>query len=405
MKATPGSDAVERQDVIMRFPLHLPGVAIVSTCAMLFVSPNESPLSAQTRMSAPRFALRVPTAPTVANGETGAFLVYELHLTNTVAQQWTVQKIEVLSGTPNPRVLQTLEERELVTAIVRPGTAIPADQRRVFAGGAWGVVMMWVPVDRAAPPASLSHRVTFALDATAGAAARELQGGEAEVRRETVTIGPPLRGGPWRAGGFTNTSPHRRAMFGYGGDASINARFAIDYAKLGADDRPFTGERTRNDNWHAYGQEVLAVADGRVTAIHDGVADNTFPGPSGPPNLDAILGNHIILEIGPRLYATYAHLKPGSLRVAMGQRVTRGQVIGLVGNSGNSSAPHLHVQLSGAPDVTSDGVPYAHGAFDVVGRCQQTGPTLADQTCAHVPPETHRGEIPLNGMLVHFREK
>ena len=43
-------------------------------------------------------------------------------------------------------------------------------------------------------------------------------------------------------------------------------------------------------------------------------------------------GNHIILEIGPRLYATYAHLKPGSLRVAVGQRVTRGHVIGLVGN-------------------------------------------------------------------------
>jgi len=389
----------------MRFPLHLPAVAIVSTCAMLIASPNESPLSAQTRMSAPRFALRVPTAPTVANGETGAFLVYELHLTNFVAQQWTVQKVEVLSGTPNPRVLQTLEERELGSAIVRPGTTIPADQRRVFAGGAWGVVMMWVSIDRSAPPASLSHRVTFALDATAGAAARELQGGETAVRREMVTIGPPLRGGPWRAAGFTNTSPHRRGMFGYGGDATINARFAIDYAMLGEDDRAFTGERTRNENWHGYGQEVLAVADGRVAAIQDGVADNTFSGPSGPPDLDAIRGNHIILEIGQRLYATYAHLKPGSLRVAMGQRVTRGQVIGLVGNTGNSGAPHLHFQLSEAQDVSSDGVPYAHASFDVVGRCQQTGPTLADLTCAHVPREMHRGEIPLNWMLVRFHER
>jgi murein DD-endopeptidase len=289
---------------------------------MLLVSPNESTLSAQTRMSAPRFSLRVPTAPTVANGEAGAFLVYELHLTNTVAQQWTVQKVEVLSGT---RVLQTIEERELGSAIVRPGTTIPADQRRVFAGGAWGVVMMWVPVDRGAPPASLSHRVTFAFDNAAGATVRDLQGGEAAVRRETMTIGPPLRGGPWRAAGFTNTSPHRRAMFGYGGDATINARFAVDYLKMGDDDRPFTGERTRDENHHGYGQEVLAVADGRVAAIQDGVADNTFSGPSGPPDLDAIRGNHIVLEIGPRLYATYAHLKPGSLRVAMGQRVTRPQ--------------------------------------------------------------------------------
>jgi murein DD-endopeptidase MepM/ murein hydrolase activator NlpD len=367
---------------------------------------NALPLSAQTRMSAPRFTLRVPTAPTVANGETGAFLVYELHLTNFAAQQWTVQKVEVLSGTPNPRVLQTLEDRELGLAIVRPGTTIPAAERTIFAGGAWGVVMMWVPVDRGAPPASLSHRVTFALDNAAATAVRDLQGGEAAVRRETATIGPPLSGGPWRAAGFTNASPHRRgSMFGYGGDATINARFAIDYVKMGDDDRPFTGERTRNENHHGYGQEVLAVADGRVAAIQDGVADNSFSGPSGPPDLDAIRGNHIILEIGPRLYATYAHLKPGSLRVATGQRVKRGQVIGLVGNTGASAAPHLHFQLSEAPDVTSDGVPYAYGAFDVVGRCQQTGPALADQTCAHVPAEIHRDEIPLNGMLVQFRER
>ena len=372
---------------------------------MMIASPIESPLSAQTRLSAPRFALRVPTAPTVTHGEAGAFLVYELHLTNFVAQQWTVRKVEVLSGTPNPRVLQTLEDRELELAIVRPGTTIPAAERTAFAGGAWGVVMMWVPLDRGAPPASLSHRVTFALDHAAGTPVRELQGGEAAVRRETVTIGAPLRGGPWRAGNFTNGGAHRRAsLFGYGHDATINSRFAIDYLKMGEDDRPFTGERTRNENHHSYGQEVLAVADGRVAAIQDGVTDNTFSGPSGPPALEAIRGNHVILEIGPRVYATYAHLKPGSLRVATGQRVTRGQVIGLVGNTGASGAPHLHFQLSEAADVTSDGVPYAHASFEVLGRCQQTGPAPWDQTCTHVPPEMHRGEIPLTGMLVRFTE-
>src|SRR5574341_1061865 len=93
---------------------------------------------------------------------------------------------------------------------------------------------------------------------------------------------------------------------------------SIDYTKHGADDRLFTGERTRNENWHGYGQKVLAVADGRVAAIQDGLA----------------------------------------------------------GNTGASAAPHLHFQLSEAPDVTSDGVPYAHASFDVVARCRQTGPTF-----------------------------
>jgi hypothetical protein len=137
---------------------------------------------------------------------------------------------------------------------------IPPDQRRVFAGGAWGVVMLWVPVDRAALPASLSHRVTWGVDTGAGPVAREQQGGEAPVRRETVTIGPPLRGGPWRAGGFTNGAPHRRAIFGHGDDATVNARFAIDYVKIGEDDLAFTGDRTRNENHHGYGQEAIAVS-------------------------------------------------------------------------------------------------------------------------------------------------
>lgn len=384
--------------------LHSRVVAILSTGAMLFAGAHEFPLSVQTRLSAPRFALRVPHSPTPANGETGAFLVYELHLTNYVAQPWTLQKVEVLSGAPNTPVLHTLEEAELRLAIMRPGTTIAADQRQVFAGGAWGIVMMWVPVDRAAPPATLSHRLTFAPDNAAGAVASELLGGETTVRRSTVTIGPPLRGGPWRAANFTNAAAHRRAIFGYGGDATINARFAIDYLKVGDDDRPFAGDRTQLENHHSYGQEAIAVADGLVVAMSDGLPDNIpFARGQGPPDLTTIAGNHVFLEIAPRVHALYAHLKPGSLRVVKGQRVKRGEVIGLVGSTGNSAAPHLHFQLSEDPSPRSEGLAYTHEVFDIVGRCQQTGPAPFDQTCARVPRESHRGEIPLNGMMIQFR--
>src|SRR5215208_5890518 len=106
----------------MRRLRHWRPLAIISACAMLITWPNESRLSAQNTAPTPRFALRVPHPPTVANGESGAFLVYELHVTNFVAQQWTLQKVEVASGTPNPRVLHTLAEGELGLAITRPGT-------------------------------------------------------------------------------------------------------------------------------------------------------------------------------------------------------------------------------------------------------------------------------------------
>ena len=387
----------------MRLPHHWRSALVVSVCALLISSGASRP-SAQNPVPTPRFALRVPNPPTVVNGEGGAFLVYELHVSNFVPQPWTLQKVEVLSGPLGPRVLWTVEERDLGLAITRPGSAIPADQRRVFAGGAWGVVMLWVPVDRGALPTSLWHRLTLAFDTGSGPAERELQGGEVAVRRESVTIGPPLRGGPWRAGNFSNTAPHRRAIFAYGGEATINARLAIDYTKLGEDNQAFTGERTRNENWHAYGQEVLAVADGLVVETRDGLADNTFSGPApGGPNLETLLGNHVFLEIAPRVYAGYAHLKPGSLRVKKGERVKRGAVIGLVGNTGNSGAPHLHFQLSEDPSIRSEGLAYKHDAFDVVGRC--TGPTPAEQRCARVPAETHRGEIPVQGMMVQFRDR
>jgi murein DD-endopeptidase MepM/ murein hydrolase activator NlpD len=91
------------------------------------------------------------------------------------------------------------------------------------------------------------------------------------------------------------------------------------------------------------------------------------------------------------------------LRVSKGQRVTRGQLMGLVGNSGNSGLPHLHFQLSEGPNITSEGLPYTHDAFEVLGRCQMAGPTPAEQTCARVPVEIHRGEIPLQGMMIRFR--
>ncbi|MFI8303996.1 M23 family metallopeptidase [Streptomyces sp. NPDC085927] len=72
-----------------------------------------------------------------------------------------------------------------------------------------------------------------------------------------------------------------------------------------------------------------------------------------------LMGNYIILDLGDGVYAAFAHLRRGSLRVAVGDRVTAGQEIAECGNSGNSSEPHLHFQLMDGPDVmTARGVPF-----------------------------------------------
>ena len=79
-------------------------------------------------------------------------------------------------------------------------------------------------------------------------------------------------------------------------------------------------------------------------------------------------GNHIVLEIAPGVYAFYAHLQPGSLKVKVGDKVTAGAVIALLGNTGNSTAPHLHFGLVDSPDfLNGEGLPFVIDRFTVTG--------------------------------------
>jgi murein DD-endopeptidase MepM/ murein hydrolase activator NlpD len=85
--------------------------------------------------------------------------------------------------------------------------------------------------------------------------------------------------------------------------------------------------------------------------------------------LETVGGNHVILDLGGGHYAFYAHLQPGSLRVKQGDKVKKGQVLGLVGNSGNSTEPHLHFHISNSNSpLGSEGLPYALQSFEVEGK-------------------------------------
>jgi murein DD-endopeptidase MepM/ murein hydrolase activator NlpD len=174
-------------------------------------------------------------------------------------------------------------------------------------------------------------------------------------------------------------------------------RFAIDYVKLGDDNFAFSGDRSVLTNHHAYGADVLAVADGVVMDVQDGIPDRVGPPlPSYPFDLT---GNRIVLDIGQTRYATYSHLKPDSIRVKVGQRVKRGEVIALLGNSGNAPVPHLHFQVQDAPRLATEGLPYRHESFEVLGHCQQA--PIAGQ-CTRTAAVIRRNEIPLNNMIVQF---
>ena len=321
----------------------------------------------------PPIEVRIPFAPVPAtiNGQT--VLAYELHITNFLPREITLNHIEVLGDAPDRKPILSYEGNELIGTIRQYGVSSqPADPRKI-PGGFRAVVHLWVRLDNSQPvPRSLHHKLSLSVPVSDGKIEdRNLDTAGLEVSRTpALVISPPLGEGIWIAGnGPANTSLHRRAAILLGGETHLPERFAIDWVKLADDGMPWHDDPKVNLNWYSYGVEVLAVADAIVASVKDGIAENVPLSPTRavPITADTIGGNNVTLALGNGAFAFYAHLQPGSLRVKPGDRVRRGQVLGLLGNSGNSDAPHLHFHISDRNSLGSEGLPYLFNSFEVLG--------------------------------------
>jgi murein DD-endopeptidase len=375
----------------------------------LFLGLHPTPALAQAPPNAP-VEIRVPLPPTPVKANGRTVLAYEIHVTNFQARDITLNRVEVLAADAASRPVISLKDDGLLAAINRPGPSATVTDKRVIGGGLRAVVYMWLAFDNpGAVPRSLRHRLLFTVTGADGKNEdRDMEAAVVEVvQKPPVVMSAPLKGGIWLAGnGPSNTSEHRRAMIPVFGQPRIAQRFAIDWLKLGDDGKGFHGDPKVNANWYGYGADVLAVADGVVTDVKDGIRENV-PLESQravPITLDTIAGNHVILSIGDGRFALYAHLQPGSLRVKPGQRVRRGQVLGLLGNSGNSDAPHLHFHIgSDNSALAAEGLPYVLESFSLLGRTTvddvfERGWTPA----AGITPEKRQHEIPEENQVIKF---
>ncbi|MDQ0113291.1 M23 family metallopeptidase [Paenibacillus harenae] len=120
-------------------------------------------------------------------------------------------------------------------------------------------------------------------------------------------------------------------------------RYAYDYV-IEKNGYSYEGDRAINESYYAFNEDVAAPAEGVVVAAVDGISDNN---PVGTVNEDQPAGNMVTIEHSNGEYSTIAHLKQGSVKVKIGDTVTAGQLIGKCGNSGNSTEPHIHFQVSG----------------------------------------------------------
>ncbi len=135
------------------------------------------------------------------------------------------------------------------------------------------------------------------------------------------------------------------------------------------------------NEYYCWGQEVHAPCGGTVVKAEDGHKErartNLFSDMSDAyknahcfdPKKDdirSVAGNYIIIEYRDNIYAALCHLQTGSVQVSAGQSVKKGEVIGRVGHSGNSFAPHLHFQLMDSSDIAAaNGLPCAFEQYEV----------------------------------------
>ena len=338
-------------------------------------------------------------------------LVYELVITNAGTATATLQTIEVVSGDTPAKVLATFEGDALLSRLrdAGRGPKITAPQIE-FSGTRLFLVDFTLDKDSRVP-ATLLHRFHLLAAGPPGsppeqAVAQTYTIAPIAVGTDVTVLGPPVAGKGWAAfnGCCEAGGVHRGTGLPVNGQMHYAQRFAIDWIQLGADLKIFHGDEKDVKNYPCYGAKVIAVADGTVVETLS-TLDDQGPGQLPDPKtmtLENVDGNHVVLDLGHNKYAFYAHLQKDSVLVKKGEHVKRGQVLGLLGNTGNSSAPHLHFHLmDGTSVLGSSGLPYVIDSFAVAGELSgEVDGKWSKDLSAH--PSGRKSEFPLDLTVVNF---
>lgn len=384
-------------------------VALALCCMTVFV-----PAQATEAVELPALIeARVPVDPAPVLAKGSHHLLYEIIFTNYLPMTVTLTSVEVRGNDADGPPLVSYEGDELAENIMLVANrGAEPDERPHIGGGGTAMVYALIRIPSSdAVPDRLHHRATFSIDAGGQTRTTSLEFGTPVLPpQEVVVLGPPLKGGPWLAGhGLSNTAGHRRTAMPLDGRPDIAQRYAVDYVMIGDDNRLFEGDFEVNANHHCYDQDVIAVADGVVTHVLDDIPENV-PGEDSRAieiTIDNATGNAVILDVGGGRYAVYAHLIPGSLEVGVGDRVQRGDVIAKLGNSGNSTGPHLHFHMVDRNAVlAAEGLPYVHHSFTWLGDCHMDDAEdeMGELPCEMGKPTVRYGELPVRDDLIEFPE-
>jgi peptidase M23-like protein len=317
---------------------------------------------------------------------------YDLLLTNSFVGDVTLKRLTVRAG---GRVLQRLGPKRFA-AHTHP---ILKESQPVSTISPSATVMVLVDVplpNRGRIPRRLSHRISYKLPKdfppNAVIDSTTVRGPRLTVaQRKPLVISSPLRGSGWWAGGgcCDPDQRHRGLLLANNGSLVPTEMFDIDWLQI-ANGRLFSGDGKKLTDYPGFGAKIHSVSRGRVVKVVNDRPEAPLTGPNDElDGANNFAGNRVVVRMARHRFAFYAHFQPHSIRVHRGEQVRPGQVLGLLGNSGNSAAPHLHFGIHNGPSpATSASLPWVFDRY----RYQGSGDV------------TDTGEVPLNGTPSHQRD-
>lgn len=374
---------------------------------LLIYALDVQPAHAQSPKSVPA-VMEVPFAPILVKAMDKINLAYELHITNFSRANLVLTGVEVLADDAQKASLASYRDAELLKRLVIINSDANSPDKNSIGAGQRAIVFLMITTDASNAPTALRHRLFFKPAAgESGDKEQIIEGMRIAVQNDKpLVIGSPVRGRWIAANGLSNDTGHRRSLYPIDGQLFNAQRFATDWVKLGDDGLIARGgDLSENKNYYGYGAEALAVADAVVIGAKDGIVENVpqTKARAVPITLDTIAGNYVLLDIGGGHFALYAHFQPGSLKVKVGDKVKIGQVLGLVGNSGNSDLPHLHFHIVNAASPLAEGVPYVLKSFLMQGVVKSNIEIAKDGFKPDAKAESKRQmEIPIQNAIIVF---
>jgi Peptidase family M23 len=317
----------------------------------------------------------VPTPARYVQGSDGhVHLEYDLVITDVMSAPVTLVSLEVRSGDTTLLQLDT----DALKAVTAPFLSAKPTLDVAPSASIVSLIDVILPTAKYGDvPRQVTNELTYSIadDAPFRTIIRSLTtaGPTIDVgRSDPVVVEAPLRSDGWLAFNACCTpNAHRSFLLSSAGSVHAIEMFAIDWVQL-VDGQPNKGDGTALTDFYGFGQTVYSATDGKVVSVRNDQAEaplNESGGGNETVNApDDYGGNNVVVKISDHQYALYAHMKTGSVLPQVGDRVKAGDPIGQVGNSGNSTVPHLHFGIQETADAfASNSVPYVIKSYTVTG--------------------------------------